>query len=316
MLIKKADDKTPDLEILKQLLVHPGADAETRKRIEQEIRNIVSGRKGEEATAYEIDFYFGASKNWAVVHDLRVEHAGRVAQFDHLLINRFLDIWVCESKRFSEGIAINEQGECAMFWNGKAQGIGSPYEQNAKHVAVLKSLCDDGVAELPKRLGFSIKPTFHSLVIVSKEARITRPKTKGWWHDSLVKTDQIKAKIEKSYDSDNNPLQMAKVISSETLERFAYGLADLHTPIMIDWRSRFGLIRESSSPVVTTPAAISQESVRQGNVTESESKKSKLACKTCGTIVAYNVAKFCWFNKARFAGHVYCMDCQKNVSMK
>ena len=61
------------------------------------------------------------SKNWfspieeapvfaSVIHDLRIECEGRVAQIDHLLIGRFLDIWVCETKNFSEGIAINEQG--------------------------------------------------------------------------------------------------------------------------------------------------------------------------------------------------------------
>jgi len=26
-----------------------------------------------------------------------------------------------------------------------------------------------------------------------------------------------------------------------------------------------------------------------------------------------NVAKFCWFNKPRFGGKVYCMECQKAV---
>ncbi len=60
--------------------------------------------------AYEIDFHHKASRNWAVIHDLRLEYRGRVAQIDHLLINRWLEFWVCESKHFSEGVAINEQG--------------------------------------------------------------------------------------------------------------------------------------------------------------------------------------------------------------
>ena len=113
MLIKKADDKTKDIEVLQGLLTHPDASVEIKRKIEQEIRNIQSGIRGEADTAYELDFYYGPSKNWAVIHDLRIEHKGRVAQIDHLLVNRFLDVWICESKRFSEGIAINEQGECA-----------------------------------------------------------------------------------------------------------------------------------------------------------------------------------------------------------
>ena len=60
--------------------------------------------KGEAEAAYEMEFHYGASKNWMVLHDLRLECEGRVAQIDHLLLNRFLEIYVCESKRFSEGV--------------------------------------------------------------------------------------------------------------------------------------------------------------------------------------------------------------------
>lgn len=47
MLIKAADDKTKDIQALKVLVVRSDASADTRKKIEQEIRNIQSGIKGE-----------------------------------------------------------------------------------------------------------------------------------------------------------------------------------------------------------------------------------------------------------------------------
>jgi hypothetical protein len=328
MLIKKADDKAKDIEVLQGLLTHPDASVEIKRKIEQEIRNIQSGIRGEADTAYELDFYYGPSKNWAVIHDLRIEHKGRVAQIDHLLVNRFLDVWICESKRFSEGIAINEQGECAMFWNSKPQGIGSPHEQNTKHIAVVKAACEDGAVDLPKRLGFSIKPTFSGLIVVSKNARISRPKTKGWWNDSIVKADAVKTKIEKSIDSDSNILMAAKIVSSETLKDFARQLASLHAPVAFDWHARFGLpvqarpkevqVTESqnASPgqlLVKADAAVATPSLAP--VAEpAEAKKSKLICVSCGTSVQYNVAKFCWFNKEKFGGKVFCFDCQKQVA--
>lgn len=108
MIIKEADDKKSQIATLEALGARRDASPEVRKRIEQEIRNIRSGIKGEEEAAYEINFHFGATKNYAVIHDLRIEVEGRVAQIDHLLIGRFLDIWVCETKSFCEGIAINE----------------------------------------------------------------------------------------------------------------------------------------------------------------------------------------------------------------
>ena len=329
MLIKKADDKAKDIETLQGLLSRPDATADTKRKIEQEIRNILSGTKGEADAAYEIDFHYGPSKNWTVIHDLRIEHQGRVAQIDHLLVNRFLDIWVCESKRFSEGIAINEQGECAMFWQGRPQGIGSPHEQNAKHIAVVKAACDDGTVELPKRLGFSIKPSLTGLVVVSKNARISRPKTKGWWNDGIVKADQVKARIEKSFDSDNNILLAAKIISADTLESFANGLAALHTPASFDWCAKFGLPKtvpvqtkpaEAHAPIAKPDPATNAEPVvvdtpfpPESAPEQADSKRSKLVCASCGTSVQYNVAKFCWFNKGRFGGKVFCFDCQKNV---
>ena len=47
---------------------------------------------------------------------------------------------------------------------------------------------------------------------------------------------------------------------------------------------------------------------------QKQEPKQKLVCHSCGTAVGYNVAKFCWFNKPKFGGNIYCMDCQKIVS--
>jgi hypothetical protein len=119
LLIKAATDRSQDLNTLQALLAVPGITAPTRVLIDKEIRNIRAGAKGEAEAAYEIDFHHKASRNWAVIHDLRIEHQGRVAQIDHLLISRWLEVWVCESKHFSEGVAINEQGEFTGFYAGR-----------------------------------------------------------------------------------------------------------------------------------------------------------------------------------------------------
>src|SRR5450759_1036572 len=98
MLIKAADDKQPEVDALEALLSRPDVGRERRARIEQEIRSIRAGVSGERDAAYEIEFHLAANKNQMTLHDLRVECDGRVAQIDHLIINRLLDIWVCESK--------------------------------------------------------------------------------------------------------------------------------------------------------------------------------------------------------------------------
>jgi hypothetical protein len=168
MIIKPADDKQPQRIALQNLLNHPLADAATKKRIEQELRNIQAGIRGEEEAAFEMKVHYGASANWMIIHDLRIEHGGLVAQIDHLVMNRWLEMWVCESKHFSQGVAIDEHGEFTAFFGSKPYGVPSPIEQNNRHILILKRLFDSGAVKLPTRLGFTIKPDLKSLVLVSE----------------------------------------------------------------------------------------------------------------------------------------------------
>jgi hypothetical protein len=320
MIIKSADDKEHQIATLKALQLRPDASADIKKRIEQEIKNINAGAKGEREAAYEMEFHYGTSKNWMLIHDLRIECEGRVAQIDHLAINRLLEIWVCESKHFSEGLAINEHGECAAFYNNKPYGVASPFEQNRKHIAVLESVFKSGMVKLPTRLGFNIKPSINSLILVSKNARISRPKVKIEGIDTIIKNDQFQNKINQSIDAEMNPLGLAKLISSETLEQFAYQLAAVHHPIEFNWHAKFGLPQESleAQPIKQVEVQVDQakpkHAASESTIEATADKpKKKLICHSCNEPVAYAVAKFCWFNKPKFGGNVFCMECQKKV---
>ena len=241
MLIKPADDRTQDLDDLRSLSTRADVTPATRKKIEQEIRKIQSGLRGEQEAAYEIEFHYDKSRNWMTIHDLRIECEGRVAQIDHLLINRFLEFYVCESKRFAEGVSVNEDGEFTAFYNGRAYGVASPLEQNRRHIAVLQSVLKNGQVPLPRRLGLAIKPTMISLVLVSKNARISRPKKKIEGIDAVIKNDQLNARISKNIEADNNLLGIAKILGQDTLEAFARTIAAQHRPLRTDWAARFGL---------------------------------------------------------------------------
>jgi len=325
MIIKPSDDKQPQKTILQTLLNHPAADAATRKRIEQELRNIQAGIRGEEEAAYEMKVHYGDSLNWMIIHDLRIEHGGLVAQIDHLIMNRFLEMWVCESKHFSEGVAVNEHGEFAAFFGNKPYGVPSPIEQNNRHILILKRLFDSGTVKLPTRLGFTIKPDLKSLVLVSKGARISRPKAKIAGLDAIIKNDMLFKTIDKSVD-DSNPLIMAKIVGRDTLEGLAKEIAKLHKPIEFNWHAKFGLaeqpqpaapvapvrpvVAQAVPPVQPAKAAPAPQATEPADEPKS---KQKLVCHSCNEPVPYNVAKFCWFNKPKFGGNLYCMDCQKKV---
>src|SRR5690606_31206006 len=205
--------------------------------------------KGEHESAYDIDFYSGSSKNRIVLHDLRFEHNGRVAQIDHLILNRLLEVYVLETKHFSEGVSITEQGEFSIWFGGKPRGIPSPLEQNERHIAVLKDVFK--TLDMPTRLGIRLQPSFESLVLVSKNARIGRPQK--FKTARVLKSGQLEGWIRKNIDS-GSPLLMAKFVSVETLTNVARQLVALHRPLMPDYRAKFRITEEALRPAATVPA--------------------------------------------------------------
>jgi hypothetical protein len=199
MLIKARDNHDVDVETLRVLLDRQ-LPAKQRFLIEREIKCIGSGARGEESSAYYIDFRYKDSENWAVIHDLRLEHRGFVAQIDHLLINRFLDIYVLESKNYYYGIKITPEGEF-LVWNGKTFiAIESPIEQNKRHIDLLdKLLQQTGI--VPTRLGIPISPSFLNYVMVAPNSRVDRPAKAKFDTDMVIKADALMAAINKRIDS-------------------------------------------------------------------------------------------------------------------
>jgi hypothetical protein len=302
MLIKAADDRQPQIASLDALRARPGVDASTRERIDREIRQIRAGAAGERDAAYEIEFLLGDSRNRMTIHDLRLEVGARVAQIDHLIINRLLDIWVLESKHFGEGVAVNEHGEWVAFYGRRPYGIASPVEQNRRHMAVLEDAFAKGLVPLPKRFGITIRPKLLSLVLVSNGARISRPKGRAAERveglETVIKVDQLRATIDRAYD-ERSLTALRKVVSSETVENVARRLAALHIPASVDWAARFGL------PPATGPAA--------PRVQPTSSGSNRPVCATCGHGVSDAVIAYCASHPERFGGLVYCMTCQKAI---
>jgi Nuclease-related domain len=255
MLIKGADSRQPDILALERLLDRADVPGATRKRIEAEIRQIQAGERAERDAAYQVELYFGPSENWATIHDLRIDVGGLTAQIDHLVINRLADVWVCESKSFAEGVSITEYGEWSRWRHGRQEGMPSPIEQNRRHIHLLERAFDEGLAPLPRRLGLApMKPRIHSLVLVSDNAQIKRPRKKIDGLDQVIKAEQLKTRLFDAFDA-TPTRDIARVIGKEGLRQFAEGLAALHRPAAFDWAARYGLPAtplQPSAPAATT----------------------------------------------------------------
>lgn len=239
------------------------------------------------------------------IHDLRLEVDGRVAQIDHLLLDRLMGIWVCESKYFSEGVAVDELGGWAAFYRGRPYGIASPIEQNRKHIAVLKDVFEKGLVVLPKRLGITLKPQLRSLILVSKDARISRPKTKEGRAqvkglDTVIKVDQLKTVMDQALDA-SSLVNMRRLISRGRLETLARQLVGLHRPAATDWPAKLGL---SGEPAAIRKPARSPTGPRRPTT-----------CQGCGKGVSPAVVEFSEAHAVVFNDRILCIDCQRKAKV-
>ncbi len=300
MIIKEKDPIDATLEQLQAIIKLPNLPEDKLIRAERELKILKSGNQGEQNSAYFIDFYFKDSPNWAVVHDLRIEHSGLTAQIDHLLINRFLDFYVLETKHYARGIKITEHGEFLVSFQKDYVAIESPIEQNKRHIRVLESLLQ-GEEILPKRLGISIQPHFFSYVLVSPRSRVIRPKARDFNTDTVIKSDEF---YKQTRDNLNNESilatmgSMAKFISRDLLKQIAERLVAYHQHAQIDYYNKFSI---SKIEIIEAPVL----------APDKREERSKYYCYSCKKSISKKVAMFCFNNKIRFNGKAYCFDCQK-----
>lgn len=250
MIIKKKDNSQEQIDYLTDLLERDFSDKK-KSLIERELKCLHSGNKGEGSSSYYLDFDFKKSKNWIVIHDLRIEHDGDVAQIDHLVIGRFMDVYVLESKNFNSGVIISDEGDFSFFYKNRPVAIPSPIAQNERHIKLLdRFLIDKNL--LPKRLGITIKPKYRNFVLISPSSRLTKPKKGLYDCSSVMKSDKFLERFKQDLKNDNtleDMISISKVISQDSLKVFAKKLAVFHKPIAIDYAAKFGLNKEASNKV-------------------------------------------------------------------
>lgn len=294
------------------MLDRPELQEHTRTQIEREIRQTRSGLKAEQDAAYLIEFYFRDSPNVMTIHDLRIESAGRVAQIDHMIIDPFFEIWVCESKSFATGVTINEHGEWSTYWDGRPQGMPSPIEQNHRHMIVLGDVIAKGLVSLPRRSGVAFRPSIKSLVLISKAAHISRPK--GWAASqvdglsSVIKSDQLYATIGRATGRKDIGNVFLTPAERKTIENLARQLAALHVPVVVDQAARFGL---GSVPVARRPN--SAEARASAVRPSSAASTAPQICESCREPVPDEVVSYCRTNAVKFRGVILCVGCQRRL---
>ena len=287
MILKEKDSQEAQIQALRQSVATAQTNYE-RSRYERDLALTLAGVEGEREAAYYIGFDLKASPNWMVIHDLRLEWEGRVAQIDHLLINRLLKMYVVESKNLKTKVRYQNGGWERL--NGREwEGFPCPVEQNRRHISVLKQLIESQQI-VPKRLGMNLPPSYFNVVVVNPACSIVGgfPKeARVWKMDGLVQALR---------DDFGSPIGLLSVVAPETLEEFARKLAAFHRRVELREQLKTTVLKDAPpTPPAQTP--------------NSTPNRSGL-CEGCGEDVTNAEAYFCRMNRARFAGKVLCRKCQ------
>jgi len=270
-----------ELEILRSKSLPP----EKSYLVEQEWKSLISGEKGEKNTAYLLDFFLDDKKNWMLIHDLRIEHEGKVAQIDHLIITRALDLFVLETKAYGDTLQILDDGSFLASYGRKKFAVPSPVEQNKRHVYILDKVIKN---HLPKRLGITLEPHIESYILIDAKTHLKRSGKIDF--PNVVKAEQFLSLLDEKYEqlSVGETLKKAsKLISQSSVFDLATKVAQLHVSSSVNYKERF-------------------------NISDMD-LQDKPVCYTCGKDVTQKNMQYCNSYPDKFQNKTYCFVCQKKI---
>jgi hypothetical protein len=313
MLIKSADDKSKRLALLQDLQQSPMLDTRQKEWLRDELRRCKAGIEGEKAAAFYLDGHYKDSQNNVVLHDLRFQIDGEVAQIDHLVINRTGYVVLIETKNYSGDLEVNAHGEFTARYGKDRYGIPSPFEQSRRHARILGRLLE--------RLEISTRtdklPEFHNVVMMHPKAIIERPDPKAFDTSFLIKADQFPAWHDKLVDGVGAGALFKALFnmrSPETIAEWGQKLKRQHRPADLLVLPEFmqpkpKLVQAATVPKKAAPAPI--ETPATPIATEADaSLAKKLICAQCREKISFPEGKFCWNNAKRFGGLQYCREHQ------
>jgi hypothetical protein len=295
MIIKSRDDSRGALAAIKGLLALDTISPAQREGLDEELTWLKRGIEGEKEAAYLIDFELKDSKDWAVIHDLRIEHNGRVAQIDHLIIGRYLDIFVIESKNYKTELRVDRHCEFEVKTKWGWKGIHSPIEQNRRHIIVLNDLIS-GEKLAPMRLGLPLRPACRNWILVPPECRISPRHIE---EAIILKMDMFSRRLKEQRSRpclSDDVLSLTKICSQGTIMDFARKLVTYHRPISIDYAAKFGIELPQPREMPKARTARLRGAGRQ--------------CQECHAPIELKVVTYCEKFKKQFGGRVLCRGCQ------
>ena len=268
-----------------------------------------AGRRAERQMAHYLDRQFREHTRLHVLHDIRIEHGGEVAQMDHLVVHGF-GVAIVESKSVSTSVRINAEGEWERRWDRSWRGMADPILQGERQGLVLQRLLASRHAELLDKVLGVFQGTFRAMALdvfaaISDDGTIQR--AKRGQAPRAMKADAIPRAIEDlvaSYRSD------ARILNPN-LRAFVKAPRDFNETELL----RIGhFLRVRSTNAVADPPApevrVAASHAEQPLAPPGDSStRSSVVCKGCGGANLEATA-------GRYGPYAKCKSCSKNTAVR
>ena len=295
MIFKTIDLKEKEITQLKELLTK-SKNPKQQALIRADLQRIENGYKAEKDNAYYLDFSFKDNPRNILLHDIRIEHNGKIAQIDHIIINR-LGIEILESKSFSGKLTIKDDGSLNVEYRNNVNTFPNPIEQNRRHEKILEEFLKENM-ELPKNLKLFGIP-ISSTVLINPKTTITNDKLpKGFLRADSFKTD---------WDSRVDKIgaitlfkTIGKAISLDRAKDIANFLIKHHSPKSYNYSKKYPIKKEEE--------IVSKEKEKIIKNKLKKESKTSLCSKCQSDNIEIRYGKYGYYFK--------CLNCNGNTAIK
>lgn len=247
VFLKESSDAQAQLGQLREF--YKIAPADIKGQIEQDIKLLSYGIRGEEQIAFELKNSF---MPMIVLHDLHIEYEGLSAQIDYLVITRKVII-VIECKNLYGDIEVTSNGEFIRtfdYGNKKVrEGIYSPITQNQRHLDLLRKI------NLDRRSNFLSRAIadrffddwYKSIVVLANPKTVVNTRyAKKDVKEKIIRCDQLVEYIKKLNRESKNPQDSDKGL-------YALGelFLELHTPNTTDYTKKYQVVAQELDAAAT-----------------------------------------------------------------
>jgi hypothetical protein len=308
MLFKDIDSKKEEINQLKNLL-SLSKNPKQQALIKADLTRIVNGYKAEKENAYYLNFGFKESPRNIILHDIRIEHEGKVAQIDHIIINRF-GIEVLESKSFTGILTIKGDGSLNVAYENEIQTFPNPIEQNNRHTQILSNFLKAKI-ELPtnhKLFGIPISST----VLINPKTTIS--------DDTLPKGFDRADSFTTHWDESVNKMgtievfkTLGGIMTMERVKEIANFLVKNHKPKSYDFSKKYPLVKKETPAKPNTQIQPMKMSIKKSVLENPSLIKNQDAntplcskCKSPNIEIVYG----------KYGYYFKCLFCNGNTAIK